>query len=109
MTLGKIMDLVLELNRTKQAAYWLSYSGHIKGFDIKRSITKKDYTSGIQYLTTSGWEDGGWNIIADSCEKDLCKVYQLLKEEPPEYLTKAFSFGTGHPAMGGAMLPGQQH
>ena len=39
----------------------------------------------------------------------LCNLYQLLKSEPPEYLSKAFSFGTGKPAMGGAMLPGQHH
>lgn len=39
----------------------------------------------------------------------LCNLYQLLKVEPPEYLSKAFSFGSGKPAMGGAMLPGQQH
>jgi len=37
----------------------------------------------------------------------LSNLYQLLKVEPPEYLSQAFSFGTGDPAMGGAMLPGQ--
>jgi len=37
----------------------------------------------------------------------LSNLYQLLKVEAPEYLTCAFSFGTGDPAMGGAMLPGQ--
>ena len=39
----------------------------------------------------------------------LCNLYQLLKEEPPENLSKAFSFGSGDPVMGGAMLPGKQH
>jgi len=38
----------------------------------------------------------------------LSNLYQILKAEPPEYLTKAFSFGSGDPVMGGAMLPGQQ-
>jgi len=38
----------------------------------------------------------------------LSNLYQILKAEPPEYLTKAFSFGAGNPVMGGAMLPGQQ-
>lgn len=37
----------------------------------------------------------------------LCNLYQLLNEEPPEYLGHAFSFGSGDPVMGGAMLPGQ--
>ena len=39
----------------------------------------------------------------------LSNLYQILQVEAPDYLTKAFSFGTGDPAMGGAMLPGQQH
>ena len=39
----------------------------------------------------------------------LSNLYQILKAEPPEYLTRAFSFGCGDPVMGGAMLPGQQH
>lgn len=38
----------------------------------------------------------------------VSNLYQLLKVEPPKYLTKAFSFGSGNPAMGGAMLPGKQ-
>ena len=39
----------------------------------------------------------------------LSNLYQLLKVEPPDYLSQAFSFGSGDPAMGGAMLPGQSH
>ena len=39
----------------------------------------------------------------------LSNLYQLLNVEPPEYLANAFSFGSGDPVMGGAMLPGQQH
>jgi len=39
----------------------------------------------------------------------LGNLYQLLKVDPPDYLSTAFSFGTGHPAMGGAMLPGKQN
>ena len=38
----------------------------------------------------------------------LSNLYQLLNVEPPGYLAKAFSFGTGSPAMGGTMLPGQR-
>jgi len=39
----------------------------------------------------------------------LSNLYQLLKVNPPDYLSKAFSFGSGNPAMGGAMLPGQHN
>jgi len=38
----------------------------------------------------------------------LSNLYQLLEVVPPEYLAQAFSFGSGSPAMGGAMLPGKQ-
>ena len=38
----------------------------------------------------------------------LSNLYQLLDVEPPDYLSSAFSFGSGMPAMGGAMLPGKQ-
>ena len=37
----------------------------------------------------------------------LSNLYQLLNVEPPEYLSKAFSFGSGDPVMGGVMLPGK--
>jgi len=39
----------------------------------------------------------------------LSNLYQLLNVDPPDYLAKAFSFGTGEPVMGGTMLPGQHH
>lgn len=37
----------------------------------------------------------------------LSNLYQLLNVEPPDYLASAFSFGSGMPVMGGAMLPGK--
>lgn len=37
----------------------------------------------------------------------LSNLYQLLNAEPPDYLSKAFSFGSGEPVKGGVMLPGQ--
>ena len=38
----------------------------------------------------------------------LSNLYCLLGKEPPEYLSHAFSHGSGSPAMGGVMLPGKQ-
>jgi alpha-amylase/alpha-mannosidase (GH57 family) len=38
----------------------------------------------------------------------LSNLYQLLNVEPPDYLSSAFTFGSGTPAMGGTMLPGKQ-
>lgn len=37
----------------------------------------------------------------------LANLYQMLNVEPPDYLTKAFSFGSGDNVDGGTMLPGQ--
>jgi len=39
----------------------------------------------------------------------LCNLYSILGTEAPEYLTRAFSHGSGTPAKGGVMLPGKQH
>jgi len=39
----------------------------------------------------------------------LSNLYQLLKILPPEYLSQAFSFGSGNPDKGGVMLPGKQN
>ena len=39
----------------------------------------------------------------------LCNLYSILGRPSPEYLSHAFSLGTGTPAMGGTMLPGKQH
>ena len=40
--------------------------------------------------------------------KQLTNLYLLLGTEPPEYLTKSFSRGSGHPSMGGTMRRGQE-
>jgi len=37
----------------------------------------------------------------------LANLYHLLGEEPPSYLSQVFSHGSGQPAMGGTMRPGQ--
>jgi alpha-amylase/alpha-mannosidase (GH57 family) len=37
----------------------------------------------------------------------LSNLYSLLGVEPPQYLSHAFSHGSGAPAMGGVMLPGK--
>ena len=61
------------------------------------------------------WWFGDYNP-ADSVEAfdekyrlHLCNLYSILGREIPEYLSHAFSHGSGAPAMGGVMLPGKQH
>lgn len=60
------------------------------------------------------WWFGDYNSAESVSDFDclyrqhLSHLYQLLGEEPPEYLSHAFSHGNGDPAMGGAMRPGQE-
>jgi alpha-amylase/alpha-mannosidase (GH57 family) len=39
--------------------------------------------------------------------RQLASLYQILSQEPPEYLAHAFTHGGGNPAAGGVMRPGQ--
>ncbi len=39
----------------------------------------------------------------------LARLYDLLGEEPPDYLSHVFTHGSGAPAMGGTMRPGQEN
>jgi alpha-amylase/alpha-mannosidase (GH57 family) len=38
--------------------------------------------------------------------QQLANLYQLIGEEPPQYLSQVFTRGSGAPAMGGVMRPG---
>ncbi len=40
--------------------------------------------------------------------KQLTNLYLILGVEPPEYLTRSFSHGSGHPTMGGTMRRGKE-
>ncbi|GBE07700.1 glycosyl hydrolase family 57 [bacterium BMS3Abin11] len=48
------------------------------------------------------------SIFDEQFRLHLSNLYQLLNVEPPDYLSKTFSFGLGNPEMGGAMLPDSQ-
>lgn len=59
------------------------------------------------------WWFGDYNA-AESVEcfeylyrSHLSNLYHLLGEDPPSYLSKVFTHGSGQPAMGGTMRPGQ--
>ena len=39
---------------------------------------------------------------------NLSILYNIIGREPPDYLTQTFTHGSGAPAMGGVMRPGQQ-
>lgn len=58
------------------------------------------------------WWFGGYNPEAAVSDferlfrRHLSNLYQLLSEEPPEYLAHSFTHGSGAPSMGGVMRPG---
>ena len=60
------------------------------------------------------WWFGDYNAAETVCAFDeqfrmhLSNLYALLGAEPPEYLSHAFSHGSGSPVAGGVMLPGKQ-
>jgi alpha-amylase/alpha-mannosidase (GH57 family) len=85
----------------------------------KGTLNSEELTAATMQLATCEssdwfWWFGEYNSAESVAAFDeqyrlhLSNLYQLLNMDPPEYLTSAFSFGTGDPAMGGTMLPGQQ-
>jgi alpha-amylase/alpha-mannosidase (GH57 family) len=60
------------------------------------------------------WWFGGYNpsMVVNDFDRlyrlHLTHLYQLLGETPPEYLSHAFTFGGGEPAVGGVMRKGQE-
>ena len=86
----------------------------------KGDLSKEEINDAEMQLATCESSDWFWwfgeHNSADSVAAfdeqfrlHLSNLYQLLKVEPPDYLSQAFSFGSGAPVMGGAMLPGQSH
>lgn len=85
-----------------------------------KSLSEQDYKAAEMQLATCESSDWFWwfgeynsseSVAAfdEQYRLHLSNLYQLLKVVPPEYLSHAFSFGTGHPAKGGAMLPGKHN
>lgn len=82
-------------------------------------LTEQEFKAAEMQLATCESSDWFWwfgeynssesvSAFDEQYRLHLSNLYQLLKVEPPEYLSHAFSFGTGAaPAMGGVMLPGK--
>ena len=88
------------------------------GVIAEGKLSKEDYDLAEMQLATCESSDWFWwfgeynsadsvTAFDEQYRLHLANLYQILQVEPPEYLTHAFSFGTGNPAMGGAMLPGK--
>lgn len=85
---------------------------------MKGELSNEEMNAAVMQLATCEssdwfWWFGEYNAAESVAAFDeqyrlhLSNLYQLLKVQPPEYLEAPFSFGTEHPAIGGAMLPGQ--
>ena len=81
-------------------------------------LDKEQLDSAVMQLATCESSDWFWwlgeynsaesvSAFEEQYRMHLSNLYQLLEVEPPDYLARAFSFGSGEPAMGGAMLPGK--
>ena len=85
-------------------------SGRLPEEDLKHAELQLAICEGSDWF----WWFGDYNPADSVTSFDeqyrlhLGNLYSLLGEEPPEYLSHAFSHGSGSPAMGGVMLPGKQ-
>ena len=87
--------------------------------EIKKSDLSEEelYKAEMQLATCESsdwfWWFGEYNSSESVAAFDeqfrlhLSNLYQLLNVESPDYLSKAFSFGSGDPVIGGSMLPGK--
>ena len=84
----------------------------------KSELSKEEMNAAEMQLATCESSDWFWwfgeynsaesvTAFDEQFRLHLSNLYQLLKVEPPDYLSQAFSFGAGNPVMGGTMLPGQ--
>jgi alpha-amylase/alpha-mannosidase (GH57 family) len=85
-------------------------SGRLDASQKERAETQLAICEGSDWF----WWFGDYNP-ADSVNDfdylfrlQLSNLYLILGLEPPEYLTKSFTHGSGHPAMGGTMRRGQE-
>lgn len=84
-------------------------SGRLTPEEIARAELQLAVCEGSDWF----WWFGEYNPgeAVSSFEKqyrmNLANLYRLLGEEPPAYLALSFTQGSGDPAMGGAMRPGQ--
>jgi alpha-amylase/alpha-mannosidase (GH57 family) len=92
----------------KRAFDRVSASGKLAGAQTTRALRQLAVCEGSDWF----WWFGGYNpgdVVSDFerlYRRHLTNLYQLIGEEPPEYLTRAFTHGSGAPAMGGVMRPG---
>ncbi|MCW9012857.1 MAG: glycoside hydrolase family 57 protein [Gammaproteobacteria bacterium] len=94
----------------KQVYDQVMESGRLTDEDRERAELQLAICEGSDWF----WWFGDYNPT-DSVEAfdeqyrmHLSNLYSILGKESPEYLSHAFSHGSGSPAMGGVMLPGKQ-
>lgn len=85
-------------------------AGHLNDEQLAKAEHQLAICEGSDWF----WWFGDYNSAESVSDFDalyrqhLSHLYQLLGEEPPDYLSHAFSHGSGAPAMGGTMRPGQE-
>jgi len=103
---NRAWDMLVEAKKVYDRAI---NEGKISGKELKLAEMQMATCESSDWFWWFGEYNSAESVAAfdEQYRLHLCNLYQLLKVEPPDYLAKAFSFGSGDPAMGGAMLPGQ--
>jgi len=86
-------------------------SGKIKGNRLEKAEHQLAVCEGSDWF----WWFGDYNP-ADTVSDfehlfrlNLSILYRIIDQEPPDYLSQTFTHGSGAPAMGGVMRPGQEN
>jgi alpha-amylase/alpha-mannosidase (GH57 family) len=98
-------DMLIDAKR----AFDTAVEGGLAGERLRRAEDQLAVCEGSDWF----WWFGGENAAPVVAEFDqlyrmhLSHLYQLLGVEPPEYLSRPFTFGGGSPLQGGTMKTGQ--
>ena len=94
---------------TATAILQLVAAGRLKGGAYDAAVRQLAICEGSDWF----WWFGDYNPSGTVSDFDrlyrinLSRLYQILGKEPPTYLAEVISHGSGDPAMGGTMRPGQ--
>lgn len=105
---NKAWDMLAD---AKQAYDEVIASGKLDESEVQRAELQLAICEGSDWFWWFGEYNAAESVTAfdEQYRMHLCNLYNILGRQQPEYLSHAFSHGTGSPAMGGTMLPGKQH
>ena len=79
------------------------YNRHLGTAKHKKSANTTNFTS---FTSTIPLVENEYNCDCGKKYKHLTSLYNLIEEDPPDYLSRVFTHGGGAPQTGGVMRPG---